>query len=119
MDEEYQDLVRAVVAVVPAGRAMTYGLVAEVVADRLVAAGGQVRGGPRQVGQVLARTGADLPWWRVVDASGRPPAMHVDEALARLREEGTPLARDGRAVALCRAVWWPDGPGHQVARPQM
>lgn len=119
MDEEYQDLVRAVVAVVPPGRAMTYGLIAEVVADRLVAAGGQARGGPRQVGQVLARSGGDLPWWRVVNASGRPPPVHADEALARLREEGTPLVRDGRAVALRRAVWWPDEPDHQTDPPQM
>ena len=100
-------MVRAVVAAVPAGRATTYGLVAEVVADRLAATGAPVRGGPRQVGQVLARSGADLPWWRVVNASGRPPAAHADEALARLREEGTPLTRDGGAVALRRAVWWP------------
>jgi alkylated DNA nucleotide flippase Atl1 len=119
VDEAYQDLVRAVVAGVPRGRAMTYGLIAEVVADRLAATGGRVRGGPRQVGQVLARSGADLPWWRVVNASGRPPAAHTDEALARLRAEGTPLTRDGRAVALRRAVWWPDEPDHPTDRPQM
>ncbi len=116
--DEYQDLVRLVVAEVPPGRATTYGLVAEVVADRLVAAGGRSRGGPRQVGQVLARSGGDLPWWRVVNASGRPPAAHHDEALARLREEGTPLTADGRAVALRRAVWWPDGPDHQTDSAQ-
>ena len=110
MDEEYLDLVRAVVAAVPSGRATTYGLVAEVVADRLAATGGRVRGGPRQVGHVLAHDGADLPWWRVVNAAGRPPAAYADEALVRLRAEGTPLTRDGGAVALRQAVWWPDEP---------
>ena len=43
---------------------MTYGLIAEVLAERLG------RGGPRQVGHVLAGSGGAVPWWRVVNASG-------------------------------------------------
>ena len=113
MDEEYLEAVLDVVGLVPAGRVMTYGSVAEVVADGLVAAGGRPRGGPRQVGTVLARAGGDVPWWRVVDASGRPPAAHLRRALGRLDDEGTPLTADGTRVALRLAVWWPgdDVPG--------
>ncbi|MCF4119709.1 MGMT family protein [Antribacter sp. KLBMP9083] len=90
---------------------MTYGLVAEIVAETLH------RGGPRQVGAVLAGSGdryahlasdGDLPWWRVVNAAGSPPAHHLTEALDALRAEGCPLSRDGRRVDLRRAVWFPD-----------
>jgi len=87
---------------IPPGRAMTYGLVAEVLAERLG------RGGPRQVGHVLADSGGAVPWWRVVNAAGMPPAPYAGEALNQLRAERTPLVADGTRVALRRAVWWPD-----------
>jgi len=104
-------MVLAVVAQVPAGRVMTYGLVAEVVADQLDAAGLGARGGPRQVGQVMSRWGGDLAWWRVVNASGRPPVVHAEQALSHLRAEGTPLDTPGTRVLVRRAVWWPGVPG--------
>ncbi len=108
MDEGYLETVLDLVGEIPAGRAMTYGTIAEVVADRLVAAGEASRGGPRQVGQVLARAGSGVPWWRVVNAAGSPPAHHAREALDRLGEEGVPLVADGTRVALRRAIWFPD-----------
>lgn len=94
MDEEYRERVLDVVEAIPAGRVMTYGDVAEVV--------GQVlgRGGPRQVGTVLRQMGGGLPWWRVVNASGYPPAHKRSLALDRLRREGCPLSPDGARVAL-------------------
>lgn len=107
MDTEYAGAVRALVREIPAGRAMTYGLVAEVVADRLVSAGGRARGGPRVVGRIMADGDGDWPWWRVVNASGAPPPQHATVALDRLRAEGTPLTADGTRVALRRAVWFP------------
>lgn len=107
MDDAYAGEVLDLVARIPPGRAMTYGLVAEVVVDRARAAGRPARGGPRQVGQVMAAGLRDVPWWRVVDASGRPPARHLAQALAHLRDEGTPLTRDGARVALRAAVWFP------------
>lgn len=106
--EEYAAAVLALVRQVPAARATTYGLVAEVVAESLH------RGGPRQVGAVLAGSagvdddGAPVPWWRVVNAAGAPPAHHRDAAMAELRAEGCPLVRDGTRVDLRRAVWFPD-----------
>lgn len=118
MDEEYLEAVLDVVATIPAGRAMTYGTVADVVHDLLG------RGGPRQVGRVMARAGGDVPWWRVVNASGDPPARLREEAVRRLRAEGCPLTDDERAeqprprVVLRRALWWPDddAPGRGVPR---
>ena len=107
-DEEYVAAVLDVVARIPPGRAMTYGLVAEVVADELIARHGRARGGPRQVGHVLARTDADVPWWRVVPAHGAPAPHLAERALEHLRAEGTPLSADGTRVRLRAAVWFPE-----------
>ena len=78
MDDDYAEAVLDLVAQIPPGRAMTYGLIAEIVGDRFEAAEGRRRGGPRQVGTVLGRTGSDVPWWRVVNTvgttAGAPPA---------------------------------------------
>ncbi|WP_169165967.1 MGMT family protein [Cellulomonas taurus] len=113
MDPEYIAAVRALVRRIPPGRAMTYGLIAEVVADELVAAGGTARGGPRQVGRIMAAGDGDWPWWRVVNAAGSPPAPYAERAAGHWRAEGTPLTADGTRVALRRAVWFPeqDEPG--------
>lgn len=126
--EEYAAAVLDVVRRIPSGRAMTYGLIAEIVGEALG------RGGPRQVGSVLAGSGdryahlvpdgapdengmlgegtssdgVRVPWWRVVNAAGSPPQHHLTEALDALRAEGCPLSRDGRRVNLRRAVWFPE-----------
>ena len=131
--DEYAAAVLDIVRRIPSGRAMTYGLIAEIVGERLG------RGGPRQVGSVMAGSGdryahlvpddsdadadadpdADdatppdgdrVPWWRVVNAAGSPPRHHLTEALDALRAEGCPLSKDGRRVNLRRAVWFPDEP---------
>ena len=52
VDDDYAEAVLDLVAAIPAGRAMTYGTIAEVVGDLLEARDGVRRGGPRQVGQV-------------------------------------------------------------------
>lgn len=119
--EEYAAEVLALVRRIPSGRAMTYGLIAEIVGERLG------RGGPRQVGNVLSGSGDRyahlvpegaavigpvqdnnlVPWWRVVNAAGAPPTRYLTAALDALRAEGCPLSRDGRRVDLRRAVWFP------------
>ena len=109
MDDDYVEAVLDLVATIPSGRVMTYGTVAEVVSEQAVRDGGRPRGGPRQVGQVMSRAGSGVPWWRVVNAAGRPPARHTTRALALLADEGTPLTADGTRVALRRAIWFPDG----------
>lgn len=104
VDEEYVEAVLEIVRQVPPGRVMTYGLLAEVVAESLG------RGGPRQVGAVMARFGGGVPWWRVVTADGRVPAHARSRALAALRAEGTPMTSDEHEDARVRvrlAVWWP------------
>ena len=80
---------------VPAGRATTYGTLAE----------GQLLDQPnrrramaaRAAGQAMARCPGDVPWWRVVHADGRMKGTAgADEQRARLAEEGVPLTGDGR-----------------------
>ncbi len=48
-------------------------------------------GHPRQsrlVGHILASGGGDLPWWRVVNSTGRLVPGEETEQAARLRAEG-------------------------------
>lgn len=49
----------------------------------------------RAVGQVMAHYGSEVPWWRVIRASGHPPIDHSTEALQHYRAEGTPLKWSG------------------------
>ena len=90
---EYEAAVLDVVVQIPAGKVMTYGDVAEYVG----------RGSARTVGTVMARHGSDVPWQRVVQASGRPAEPLVDKALGLLRDEGCPLR--GERVLLAEARW--------------
>jgi alkylated DNA nucleotide flippase Atl1 len=70
-----------VVAAIPPGRVMTYGDVAATLGSRAA----------RAVGQVMAHYGGEVPWWRVVRASGHPPLAHESQALEHYRAEATPL----------------------------
>jgi methylated-DNA-protein-cysteine methyltransferase-like protein len=94
--EDYAEDVLALVERIPAGRAMTYGAIAEFLG----------RGGPRQVGAVMAHYGGPVPWHRVVAANGRLVPGHETEALRRHAAEGTPMRGD--KVDLRYAAWWPD-----------
>lgn len=102
MRPDYREAVLDLVATIPAGRATTYGTIAQVLR------GVTGSGGPRQVGRIMAVSGGQVPWWRVVNTRGEPAPAYRDEALARLREEGCPLTADGRRVDLRRAGWWPE-----------
>lgn len=87
--------VATVVRLVPPGRVVAYGDIAELLGV-----------GPRQVGRIMATGPAPdeepVPWWRVTNAAGRLPPHLTDEAVACWREEGTTLARDGRGAAIRR-----------------
>jgi alkylated DNA nucleotide flippase Atl1 len=100
-DDSFVERVLAVVDTIPPGHVMTYGDVAAVLGSR----------GARVVGQVMARYGADTPWWRVIRASGHPPIKHEHIALQYYRSESTPLvgfdSDAGYRVDLARARWWP------------
>jgi methylated-DNA-protein-cysteine methyltransferase-like protein len=67
------------------GEVSTYGDVADVA------------GYPKQsrlVGRILATTDVEVPWWRVVNATGRLVSGHPDEQRALLREEGVTIVDD-------------------------
>ncbi|BBX99544.1 MGMT family protein [Mycobacterium seoulense] len=86
--DEQVERVRALVAAIPPGRVATYG-------DIAAAAG---LSSPRIVGWIMRTDSSDLPWHRVITASGRPARHLTTRQLALLRAEGV-LATDGR-IAL-------------------
>jgi alkylated DNA nucleotide flippase Atl1 len=108
MDElpEYAERVLEVAELIPPGRVMTYGDVAEWLGE----------GGPRQVGHAMALYGGAVPWWRVVRSDGTLLSGHELRALAQYRTEGTPLREAARSadghvprLDMKRARW--DGAG--------
>jgi alkylated DNA nucleotide flippase Atl1 len=104
VDDDYVEQVLSLVEQVPSGRVTTYGLIAEALHRTLG------RGGPRQVGAVMATYGGPVPWWRVVRSDGTLPPSHQDEARQTYLEEGTPLRPSGN-VDLRQAFWRPPAPG--------
>ncbi|CAM5683481.1 MGMT family protein [Streptomyces aurantiogriseus] len=122
---EYAERVLDVAELIPPGRVMTYGDVAEWLGNEdsereaLSGKGGGGRrvGGPRQVGRVMALYGGAVPWWRVVRADGVLLPGHELRALDHYRAEGTPLKEASRAAEghlprldMRRARW--DGGEH-------
>lgn len=104
---EYAERVLAVAELIPPGRVMTYGDVAEWLAQEIdpdappiAGGGGRGVGGPRQVGRVMATYGDMGPWWRVVRSDGALLPGHEREALQHYRTEGTPLREPARARAV-------------------
>lgn len=77
---------------IPRGCVMTYGDVAEYLG----------RGSARTVGTALTRYGRQVPWQRVVQASGRPAEPYLSEALALLAAEGCPVRGEQVVLAQCR-----------------
>ncbi len=104
---DYAERVLEVAELIPPGRVMTYGDVAEWLGA----------GGPRQVGRVMALYGGAVPWWRVVRADGRLLPGHESRALAHYREEATPLRDAAHADATrlpridMRRARWDGGTG--------
>lgn len=92
--------VLTVVESIPPGRVMSYGAIAELLADR------SGRSSARLVGTIMARYGAAVPWYRVVNSAGRLPPGHEVEARKRLRAEGAVLKGDRVDMGACS--WWPD-----------
>jgi methylated-DNA-protein-cysteine methyltransferase-like protein len=86
--DDFRSRVEAVVAGLRRGEVVSYG-------D--VAAEAGYPGAARAVGGVLANPGPDLPWWRVVTASGRLVPGHEVEHARRLGAEGVEI-RDGRVA---------------------
>jgi alkylated DNA nucleotide flippase Atl1 len=92
VDEKFIEDVLSAVEQIPLGQVASYGDIAELVG----------RGGPRQVGQVMARHGAAVAWWRVVRADGRPVRGLEAAAWERLSAEGVPKRGDRVDMAVAR-----------------
>lgn len=86
--DEQVELVRSLVAAIPLGRVSTYGDIAALAG----------LSSPRIVGWIVRTDSSDLPWHRVIRASGRPAQHLATRQLELLRAEGV-LSVDGR-VAL-------------------
>lgn len=89
----FEDRVAAVVSSLRPGEVATYGEVA-------MEAGSP--GAARAVGNILARSGGTLPWWRVVAAGGRLATGKEADQARRLQAEGVPIA--GNRVKIPRSV---------------
>ena len=90
----------AVVDEIPPGFVMSYGDVAAAFGSRSA----------RGVGRVMAHAGGEVPWWRVVRASGHPVEALAARALEHYRAEGTPLAwapSGAFRIDMRRARWAP------------
>ena len=98
--QEYVEEVLALVERIPEGKVMSYGAIADALADR------SGRNSARQVGTIMARHGGAVPWHRVVSSSGRLVPGHEQEARQRLLADGVPLKNDH--VDMSRAAWLPD-----------
>lgn len=85
--DDQVERVRALVAAIPSGRVSTYGDIAAA-ADL---------SSPRIVAWIMRTDSSDLPWHRVITASGRPAPHLATVQLERLRAEGV-LAVDGRVL---------------------
>ncbi|CDO87431.1 DNA methyltransferase [Mycobacterium triplex] len=95
--EAQVERVRALVAAIPSGRVSTYGDIAAVAG----------LSSPRIVGWIMRTDSSDLPWHRVITASGRPARHLTTRQLELLRAEGV-LAKDGK-VALAEVRYeFPD-----------
>jgi methylated-DNA-protein-cysteine methyltransferase-like protein len=97
--QEYVEEVLALVESIPAGKVMSYGAIADALADV------SGRNSARQVGTIMARHGGGVPWHRVVTSAGRTPPGHEQEARQRLLADGVPLK--GEHVDMSRASWQP------------
>lgn len=101
-EARYQRII-ATVCDVPAGCVATYGQVAELAG---------IPRGARQVGRALRELpdGSDVPWHRIITASGRlafaPGSDAWERQSARLQREGVTL--DNGRVNLRQFRWQPD-----------
>ena len=101
-----RDEVFALVRAIPRGRVMTYGQISQLMGSRI---------SPVAVGWMLHRCPDEVPWQRVVNASGgcstdRLPDMPQGLQRAMLEGEGVDFRLDG-TLDLDRYRWWPPTDG--------
>lgn len=105
MPDEFEAQLYAWLAQIPSGRVVTYGQLAQLIGRP---------NGARWIGRQLGRlpAGSSLPWYRVLNASGRS-SLPLEKSgsnrqLRLLQREGV-LVVDGR-VSLARYRWDPFAP---------
>ncbi len=94
MDTQYI-AIYAIVARIPEGKVSTYGSIARAI---------PVPRGARGVGWAMAHCPQNIPWWRVVSASGRitSPQAALQEEI--LRHEGVLMHGPG-VVNIHESLW--------------
>lgn len=99
MRESVVEAVLDLAAIVPSGRVLSYGDVAELLDT----------GGARLVGRIMFLYGAAVPWWRIIRADGSLPDELMARALPHYRGEGTPLTpgTGPDKVRMAMARWTP------------
>jgi alkylated DNA nucleotide flippase Atl1 len=93
MDEQLHERARELIASVPPGKVATYGDIAAM-------AGAST---PRLIGRILSEDGHDLPWHRILRASGIPAPHLRHRQLELLRAEG--VLAQGDRVDLKKYRW--------------
>ena len=87
---DFEARVTAAVRGIRAGELATYGEIAEEAG---------FPGAARAVGNLLSKSGAEMPWWRVVRADGSLAARNRTEQVRLLESEGIPVKNE-RAVPV-------------------
>ncbi|GGH63304.1 MGMT family protein [Rothia aerolata] len=88
MDDLRVEKVLRAVECIPRGKLATYGDIGAITGES-----------PRVVGNLLARWGSNVAWWRVCNAKGEIPG-HFNEALPHWREENISLNPAGTGAQL-------------------
>lgn len=100
-DNNYQERVFHIVRLIPRGRVMTYGQIAEILGEGYT---------PRTVGFVMHASSDKTPWHRVVNAQGgcstRGIVLPHDKQQRMLEAEGVSFNKSGRCE-LQDYLWIP------------
>jgi methylated-DNA-protein-cysteine methyltransferase-like protein len=103
-DNDYRERVFRIVRLIPRGRVMTYGQIAEILGEGYT---------PRTVGFVMHSSNDKTPWHRVVNAQGgcstRGIVLPHDKQQRMLEAEGVSFNDRGRCE-LQKYLWIPDEP---------
>ena len=100
-DKAYRERVFKIVRMIPAGRVMTYGQIAEILGEGYT---------PRTVGFVMHSADDKTPWHRVINAQGgcstRGLVLPHDKQQRMLEAEGETFNASGRC-SLQEYLWIP------------
>jgi methylated-DNA-protein-cysteine methyltransferase-like protein len=103
-DKDYRERVFRIVRMIPRGRVMTYGQIAEILGEGYT---------PRTVGFVMHSSNDKTPWHRVINAQGgcstRGLVLPHDKQQRMLEAEGVSFNERGRCE-LKQYLWIPAEP---------